>query len=718
MEIKNFGVFQPLQNQNWNPTSRELANQQRALELLLTHIAQGNNILPYIPHVIENCFFPGAARPLRQVSYLVLKAATGMYDLPWEDISGTISTDLGTSSDPELQIYALRMLHLLPVTISLEILMAKEAELSYVVKGEKSPKQQYVFLDVLPEILVKIWCGLGAENLRGQDFIRELFRNIIEMILKEDNWLCLFGFKALKVLFEESETGRIRGLSQELEANGSNEELLKPLIVYVMSLINHNLEMVIHRFNALDIRFRIQGLYPLCKLLSLRPDLPNLHYTFENSTLVPMVQHLEKAVVWEASQCLLFLAPHHSTIWLMCNKLLAFSLYEKLPAASLLLVTAGLPKLPISQQLSISLKAIEFSKRIENTVDRLSVVLSCLSSIVTISLELIGSGENSAIYRLFSQSWFVEMWLSDCSTFREEVLDCLVETCLMHTQTNQVWLTMAFEVADVCCRVLDWEESCFTYAAGYYFMLLDKLCEMSKGTSFEERKVQLMEELVIRIEAGKSEDCSIPNQYARNLALLTLAKYWQPESSEALQNLVRMVRLRLFNTEMMGFLGPEMSVSSSLSVTFLLSSCAYIGVRFHEELSQSIQEILEEFIEILESSKGPEAIIELSYKIIGIVNRAKQEGQEHIDQFDLVLDQKKGISIVEDSFFQDSLHAALNIFSESGTKYETIVPEKPMQLLKIKQTASEMNWRCLDMQEITGLADPIRVWCNNVIYPS
>eukprot|EP00361_Fabrea_salina_P005144 CAMPEP_0202440078 /NCGR_PEP_ID=MMETSP1345-20130828/36502_1 /ASSEMBLY_ACC=CAM_ASM_000843 /TAXON_ID=342563 /ORGANISM="Fabrea Fabrea salina" /LENGTH=486 /DNA_ID=CAMNT_0049054651 /DNA_START=413 /DNA_END=1872 /DNA_ORIENTATION=+ len=277
---------------------------------------------------------------------------------------------------------------------------------------------------------------------------------------------------------------------------------------------------------------------------------------------------------------------------------------------------------------------------------------------------------------------------------------------------------MAFEVADVCCRVLDWEESCFTYAAGYYFMLLDKLCEMSKDTSFAERKVQLMEELVIRIEAGKSEDCSIPNQYARNLALLTLAKYWQPDSSEALQKLVRMVRLRLFNTEMMGFLGPEMSVSSSLSVTFLLSSCAYIGVRFHEELSQSVQKILEEFIEVLESNKGPEAIIELSYKIIGIVNRAKQEGQEHIDQFDLVLDQKKGISIVEDSFFQDSLHAALNIFSEPGTKYETIVPEKPMQLLKIKQTASEMNWRCLEMQEITGLADPIRVWCNNVIYPS
>lgn len=117
----------------------------------------------------------------------------------------------------------------------------------------------------------------------------------------------------------------------------------------------------------------------------------------------------------------------------MCNKLLALSLQDKTPASSLLLVSAGLYRLPISQQLSISLKTLEFSCRIAAKVDRLTVVLSCLTSLVALSLQLLESNQNSAIYQLFSQPWFVEIWSqSSNQSFREELLACLVETCLLH----------------------------------------------------------------------------------------------------------------------------------------------------------------------------------------------------------------------------------------------------------------------------------------------
>lgn len=93
----------------------------------------------------------------------------------------------------------------------------------------------------------------------------------------------------------------------------------------------------------------------------------------------------------------------------MCNQLLDQSTTETNPTPLLLLVTAGLSQLPISLQLSISLETLKHSNRILFKVDRLSVILSCLSSVVTLSELLLQSNEQSAIYQLFSQTWFVEM---------------------------------------------------------------------------------------------------------------------------------------------------------------------------------------------------------------------------------------------------------------------------------------------------------------------
>lgn len=290
-------MFLPLKSQNWNQNPKEILKQIEALNQVLINISNEKNIQPLIPSILENCFNSGAQRNIRQITYLIIKAAATLYELPWDYLYGPISTDLGTPNDPEFQVYALRMLYVLPLEQTLEIILSQESAISNAVRGESGKNIQYAFLDALPGILVRLWCGLGAENLKTQDLIREMFKYLVNLIMNTDDSLSVYGFLSLRVLFEESEIGRIRGLSQELEANGSDEELLLPLIKYISEPLYPNLNQIMHRLNALDPRLRFQALYPVAKLIILRQDNEGTKFKFEIECILPMLHHLEKGLV-------------------------------------------------------------------------------------------------------------------------------------------------------------------------------------------------------------------------------------------------------------------------------------------------------------------------------------------------------------------------------------------------------------------------------------
>ena len=86
------------------------------------------------------------------------------------------------------------------------------------------------------------------------------------------------------------------------------------------------------------------------------------------------------------------------------------------------------------------------------------------------------------------------MWTQeqDDEQYREEMLACMVEACLLHKNDSMAWISAAYEVIDVCSKVLDWrcangdEER--TYASMYYFMLLEEICKVEGSSELQTRK--------------------------------------------------------------------------------------------------------------------------------------------------------------------------------------------------------------------------------------
>ena len=105
----------------------------------------------------------------------------------------------------------------------------------------------------------------------------------------------------------------------------------------------------------------------------------------------------------------------------------------------------------------------------------LTILRSC-SSLLTGSIEnMKKKREESPVFLLFHEGWFVNLWVKESgSTFREEIAGVLIEQALLMRplllieHTNPLyeeyspllrWLEVAFQVADTCVKVLDWDTS-------------------------------------------------------------------------------------------------------------------------------------------------------------------------------------------------------------------------------------------------------------------
>lgn len=723
MEVLNRSLLSTLKTQNWNQTNKEINKLCESLTAVLDMLGQGKNIQPYILSIVENCLVSGAVRQVRKLAYLIIKAAGTIYELPWSTISSSVSQDLGTCLDTEFQVYALRMLYILPLDETIQIFSAQEACILSALQGKNGEAGQSAFLANLPGILIKIWCGLGHESLQLQDAIREMFKYIASLIIDSDDRLCVYAFEALSSLFKECEEGRLRGLSQELEANGSDEEILNPLIEYLTNGLIQSLSLIIYRACSIDFRIRVKIIYPLTKLVLLAKNPIEIR-RLEKECLLPVLYNLEKGIIWQASKCLIMLKPEISSLWAMCSQLLDQSPSEANPTPLLLLVTEAMSQLPISLQLSISLETLRHSNRIPSTVDRFSVLLSCLSSIVKLSKILLQSNEPSAIYQLFSQTWFVEMWMhGKHSQFREEMLCCLVESCLANYEASENWLTVGLEVVDVCFKVLDWPcDQDATYCATYFFLLLEEVCTLSKNSTLVDRVQQTLENLISRLS-----DTEILHYYSYAYAVLICSKYWLPLDELTLSKFMDIVRIKLFSTEIVKV---DINIYKQ-SIQFLVCSCMHLARRFSNQCGNIMHKNLTDYLEQIEESQSDQDNIS---KIISLIEGYAENLEEGDFSESSPLEKNSKSYKKEPSgyFYQflerihvkfdekteevyESMHAALNIFNRS--RNESFCTTRPLEMLRIAQPEKELNWRCLRLTEITGVCDPLRAFCTHVIYP-
>lgn len=703
MEVLDRTLVNTLKKQSWNQTPKEISKLSECLTTILEMLAQGKNIQPYLPCIIENCLVTGAVRQIRKLAYLIIKPAATIYELPWAGVSSAVSTDLSTPLDIEFQIYALRMLYILPLEETISIFASQEPFIINAVKGNNGEHAQLGFLVSLPGLMIRIWCGLGNASLHLQDAIREIFKYILSFALDSDDQLACLAFEALGYLFQECEDGRLRGLSQELEANGSDSEMLMPLIQYLCVGFLKELPMVMYRVNAIDFRQRVKIIYPLTKLVCMSENQEELK-RLENECLAPTLHTLEKCMIWEVCRCLVLLKPETATLWTMCTQLLEQSTSESNPTPLLVLVTSGLSQLPTSLQLSIALETLKHSNRIPSQVDRFSILLSCLSSVVNLSELLLESNEPSAIYQLFSQTWFVEMWMHGThNTSREELLSCLIESTLAIYKISEPWLTVGLEVVDVCFKVLDWPCSQKnTICSNYFFLLLEEVCATSKSLNgLSDRIQQSLENLVSRFEG-----VGIIHQYSYNFAILICAKYWLPCNESALGKFVDTLRVKLFSTDLIN-IDPGIYKQC---IQFLLCSCMHLSRRFGEQAGEIMLKTVVEYLEVTEQSNNDQENIS---KILSYIE--DQSSTDFSMEFSMLLEKVHCRLDGEYELYYDCMHAALNIFKTR--RNECFQSSRPMELLRVAQPHKELNWRCLPSKEITGFADPLRVFCTHVIYP-
>lgn len=139
--------------------------------------------------------------------------------------------------------------------------------------------------------------------------------------------------------------------------------------------------------------------------------------------------------------------------------------------------------------------------QITSSVDRLYVLLTANWALIKVSLQLLLNKQNSSIFILFNQQWFVSLWTDMQAEedeqhqipyrYKEELCMALVEASLLlyhqiqsspdrhDNELINAWLLSSIEVAEICSKVFDWkvrqsqlgESVCQTY-----LLFLEDLC--------------------------------------------------------------------------------------------------------------------------------------------------------------------------------------------------------------------------------------------------
>jgi hypothetical protein len=175
--------------------------------------------------------------------------------------------------------------------------------------------------------------------------------------------------------------------------------------------------------------------------------------------------------------------------------------------------------LPQSREIVLGLKLLKESYRIKQQIDRLFILIGVCCSLIKISLSQNSSGD-SAIFLLFYQNWFMQIWNVDqnpellssdaelrelilLKQYREEITSSLIEAALLvlppqpklkgqkesenlkyKNMEMHNWIKIAFQVADVCFKVLDWN-TVRNIAPQSYLLFLEQISFILYNPNFK-----------------------------------------------------------------------------------------------------------------------------------------------------------------------------------------------------------------------------------------
>jgi len=279
----------------------------------------------------------------------------------------------------------------------------------------------------------------------------------------------------------------------------------------------------------------------------------------------------------------------------------------------------------------ISLMLMSEAINIKNTFSQFIVLTRSSYNLINSSLKDRPKGEESPLFMLFYQTWFVQL-LNSTSTpseFRELIVTALTQSaiCLKNYNNSPLdkWLQIAFEVVDVCFKVLDWDTSDLNnpklpprYTASLsYVLFIEEITEIAFASNNPESIKHVrayITEIAKRFLNTVWELSSIKNELTKIYSILLVSKYWVPDdldsgndqkSSSILQLFVffwvctkikNLIKLKLFSYEMKE--GSEFDVFFDNKPELLLYALYYFASRF-PAIKIQVQELLNQLEELL-----------------------------------------------------------------------------------------------------------------------
>jgi len=476
----------------------------------------GHDIRKEMKNVL-NIFTSARHRVLRLLCYPIMKEYS---DLDYSEIQEAISADI-TSTDPEIQLNAIKLLYNFPLNKQLELFKTHEKDFQ---KLLIVPEYQYEKLICLHDFLLKCLIKSSLLENNENEKIIDFYTKISELIFhssREFSTTALYILKNLYLQYTQLSFD-VTKQDQFFYGNGGIDVIIKPLIIQLTNFLFPEFTKILTIISGYEIRTRAGLLTFAILLFEVALDLFSKNYYIEGSDLLVDIGKKDLQFVMQGNVTIpvksivqnlfhetllrdLDFQSYELDVWLptytnlfkllniinkpqwkwmikqeekceIVRKMFAvFSqniqkVYYKRDLNILLLNFANLTQYQNnSNRLTQSMKILEYAEKfVQNSIDRLLLYLISLLNIVNVSLELVEDGKKSVIFGLFQQGWFLyriqDKDDKNSVKFKEEFLISLIQSCifiqndnLIKQKTYNSYPAILMEVLDLATRIIDWK---------------------------------------------------------------------------------------------------------------------------------------------------------------------------------------------------------------------------------------------------------------------
>lgn len=183
--------------------------------------------------------------------------------------------------------------------------------------------------------------------------------------------------------------------------------------------------------------------------------------------------------------------------------------------------------------------------RCESTFLQLLVLVFASYCLVGCSVN-VRADEESPLFLLFYQTWFVQLLNSPVPCeYRELIVVALTHAAIYYKNydrpSRDAWIKVAFEVLDICLKVLDWDTADVSdprltprqSAPLSYILFIEEIAAVSLAEDSGAKRTQLcLAEIAKRFVDTVWEMSTIRNELTKIYAVLLISKYWQPAESQ------------------------------------------------------------------------------------------------------------------------------------------------------------------------------------------